>query len=582
LILIFWGFLLVIFSFLSLYIGYRLDQRFDSAPSLMIGLFLLAVLICLGKFYQVAWRKLAEQELRESEKRLLSILQGSPIPTFVLGKDHRIIYWNGAIEVLSKIKAEEVTGTTNHWKAFYNTERPCMADLLVDESLEEIPKWYYGTCVKSKLIDEAFEGTDFFPALGENGTWLRFTAAVIRDSAGNLIGAVETLEDITEQKLAEEELTKVKRLESLGILADGIAHDFSSLLSAILRNIFLAKISVADEDKILEQGLEIAEKAGLQAKELTNRLITFSQGGNPIRKIASIASLLRETAAIPLQDSNVHCNFDLPDDLWPVEIDDKQMKQVVQNLMSNAREAMPDGGVVYIRAHNIVISAKDNLPLKEGEYIKWSVEDHGIGIAKENREKLFEPYFTTKQKGETKGIGLGLAICYSIVKKHDGFITVYSEPQTGTTVDVYLPAALTEGHLDKDSSGPSPADKKRILVMDPDEVMRDIMGIMLNFLGYASAFARDGEEAIQLYERAVDAEQPFAAVILDSTLSGSKSVEGILQKLIGMEPHVKAIIVGGDPEHPVMSEFGMYGFSAAVTKPYSIDTLKIVLNNLQL
>jgi len=131
---------------------------------------------------------------------------------------------------------------------------------------------------------------------------------------------------------------------------------------------------------------------------------------------------------------------------------------------------------VYIRAHNIVISAKDNLPLKEGKYVKWSVEDHGIGIAKENREKLFEPYFTTKQKGETKGIGLGLAICYSIVKKHDGFITVYSEPQTGTTVDVYLPAALTEGHLDKDSSGLSPADKKRILVMDSDEVMRDIMG----------------------------------------------------------------------------------------------------------
>jgi two-component system cell cycle sensor histidine kinase/response regulator CckA len=263
-------------------------------------------------------------------------------------------------------------------------------------------------------------------------------------------------------------------------------------------------------------------------------------------------------------------------------MDDKQMKQVVQNLMSNAREAMPDGGVVYIRAHNIEMSAKDNLPLKEGKYVKWSVEDHGIGITKENREKLFEPYFTTKQKGETKGIGLGLAICYSIVKKHDGFITVYSEPQTGTTVDVYLPAALTESHLDKDSSGPSPADKKRILVMDPDEVMRDIMGIMLNFLGYASEFARDGEEAIRLYERAVDAEQPFAAVILDSTLSGSKSVEEILQKLIGMEPHVKAIIAGGDPDHPVMSEFRMYGFSAAVTKPYSIDTLKIVLNNLQL
>ena len=581
--LIFWGFLLVILSFLSLYVGYRLDQEFGSAPSLMIGLFLLAVLICLGKFYQMAWRKWAEQELRESERRLSSILQGSPIPTFVLGRDHRVLYWNRAVEVLSRIKATDVVGTANHWKAFYTTERPCMADLLVDESPEEIPKWYRSQYVQSKLIDEAYLGTDYFPALGEKGTWLRFTAAVIRDSGGKLIGAVETLEDITELKRAEEELTKVKRLESLGTMADGVAHDFSSLLSAMLRNIFVAKISVTDDDTIIEQGLEIAEKAGLQAKELANRLITFAQGGNPVRKVASIAALLRETAALPLQDSNVHCNFDLPDDLWPVEIDDKQMKQVVKNLISNAREAMPNGGVVYVRAQNVTVFGSNSLPLKEGKYVKWSVEDHGTGIAEEHRERIFEPYFTTKQKSDTTGIGLGLAICYSIVKKHDGFIAVHSEQQVGTTVDVYLPAAEAESIAGVSAAAQDSAlRRKRILVMDHDPVMRDVIGIMLNFLGYASEFAKDDKEAVRLFKRAVDDQQPFAASILEAAAPESKGAEETLRSLLKMDPQAKAVIAGNDPRQPVMSEFRRHGFSAAVARPYSMDTLKIVLNDLQL
>jgi signal transduction histidine kinase len=580
--LIFWGFLLVVFSFLFLYVGYRLDQKFNTAPFLMIGLFLLAVLICLGKFYQVAWRKWAEQELRESERRLSSILQGSPTPTFVLGKDHRVLYWNRACEVLSRIKAADVVGTTNHWKAFYTTERPCMADLLVNEAPEEIPGWYSGMFIKSTLIDEAYLGTDFFPALGEKGTWLRFTAAVIRDSGGKLIGAVETLEDITELKRAEEELTKVQRLESLGTMADGIAHDFSSLLSAMLRNIFVAKISVTDDDKIIEQGLEIAEKAGLQAKELANRLITFAQGGHPVKKIMSMAALLRETAAVPLRDSNVHCNFDLPDDLWLVEIDDKQMKQVVQNLISNAREAMPKGGVVYVRAQNVTVSERENLPLREGKYVKWSVEDHGMGIADEHRERIFEPYFTTKQKSETTGIGLGLAICYSIVKKHNGFIAVHSEYRVGTTVDIYLPAAQAESLANGRDAHGSALRRKRILVMDHDPVMRDVMGIMLNFLGYDAAAAKDEEEAVRLFKMAVDEKQPFTASFLDATMPEGGGVDGTLRKLLGMDPQAKAVIAGDDPHQPVMSEFRTYGFSAAITRPYSMDALKTTLNTLQL
>jgi PAS domain S-box-containing protein len=575
--LVIWGFALVIGSFIFLYLGYRIDQVFRTEPFFMIGLFLLAVMICVGKFYQVVWRKWAEQELRESEQRLYSILQGSPIPTFVLGKDHRVIYWNSAFEVLSKIRAKDVIGTTHHWKAFYSTERPCVADLLVDESLEAIPQWY-STCTKSNLIDEAYEGMDFFPALGENGKWLRFTAAMIRNSAGHLIGAVETLEDITEQKRAEEALIKIKKLESLGILADGIAHDFGSLLSAILRNIFLAKISVADEDKILEQGLEIAEKASLQAKELTNRLITFSKGGNPIRKTVPLAPLLRETAAMTIQDTTIQYQFDLPDDLWNVDMDDSQMKQVVQNLLSNAREAMPSGGIVHIRAKNIVVSASDKLPLREGKYVKWSVEDHGVGIPMEHREKLFEPYFTTKQKSDSTGIGLGLAMCYAIVKKHDGFITVQSEPRVGTILDVYLPAARMNGYLENNNADESALSREKILVMDHEEVMRDAAGIMLHFLGYACDFARNGEEALRYYRTALEMKQPYTAVILDSKVPGEQGVENILQALLNINPQVKAIIAGGDIHHPLLTEFRTHGFSGAVVRPYTIDDLKAALN----
>lgn len=570
-----WGLALVVGSFAFLYLGFRIDQTYRTEPFFMIGLFLLAVAVCIGRFYQIVWRKWAEQQLHESEQRLFSILQGSPIATFVLGKDHRVIYWNRAVEVLSKIKAEDVVGTTDHWRAFYNTQRPCMADLLVDEDPDAIPEWYSGACTKSKLIAEAYEGMDFFPVLGEKGKWLRFTAAVIRNSEGRLIGAVETLEDITEQKQAEAELIKIKKLESLGLLADGIAHDFGGLLSAILRNIFLAKISVPDEDNILEQDLEIAEKASLQAKELTNRLITFSKGGNPFRKPTPLVPLLRETAQTTLHQTNITCRFDLPDDLWTVDIDDGQIRQVVLNLLNNAREAMPEGGDIIIRAENIGIVPDDKLPLKDGKYVKWSVIDHGIGIPKENLEKLFEPYFTTKQKSGSTGIGLGLAMSYAIVKKHEGFINIKSEPRRGTTVDIYLPASRKTDTFASSDVGPLAPGRKRFLVMDHDAVMRDAAEIMLHFLGCDCDFAHNREEALRAFRAAMAANRPYTAVILDS--SAPDDAVSILHALQQMSPEVRAIVACGD-EHPLLVNFRKTGFSGAITRPYIMDDLREILN----
>jgi len=394
----------------------------------------------LGYLRDVTERKRAEEELRDSEQRLSSVIQGSPIPTFLIGKDHRVIYWNRALEELSRIKAEDVIGTREHWRAFYRSDRPCMADLIVDDALETVPDWYSGKFSKSRLLEEAYEATDFFPELGDEGRWLRFTAAAIRSSAGDLMGAVETLEDVTERKRAEEELTKIKRLESLGHFADGVAKDFDSLLSAILRNIFLAKVSVTKEDKAMEELLSVAEKAGLQAKELAHRLITFAKGGYLLRRVTSLEPILRETVANVLADSNVQCRFSIADDLWSSEIDDEQIQRVIRNIVLNAREAMPEGGMMDVAAENVTAQAKGGLPLKEGNYLKVSIRDRGVGISKENLSKIFDPYYTTKTARGQRGIGLGLAVCYSIVKNHGGLMTVESEPGSGTTFHIYLPA----------------------------------------------------------------------------------------------------------------------------------------------
>ena len=394
----------------------------------------------LGYLRDVTERKRAEEELRDSEQRLSSVIQGSPIPTFLIGKDHRVIYWNRALEELSRIKAEDVIGTREHWRAFYRSDRPCMADLIVDDALETVPDWYSGKYSKSRLLEEAYEATDFFPELGDEGRWLRFTAAAIRSSAGDLMGAVETLEDVTERKRAEEELTKIKRLESLGHFADGVAKDFDSLLSAILRNIFLAKVSVTKEDKAMEELLSVAEKAGLQAKELAHRLITFAKGGYLLRRVTSLEPILRETVANVLADSNVQCRFSIADDLWSSEIDDEQIQRVIRNIVLNAREAMPEGGMMDVAAENVTAQAKGGLPLKEGNYLKVSIRDRGVGISKENLSKIFDPYYTTKTARGQRGIGLGLAVCYSIVKNHGGLMTVESEPGSGTTFHIYLPA----------------------------------------------------------------------------------------------------------------------------------------------
>ncbi len=404
--------------------------------ALLIFLLGIGLLAFLSLIYSALSR-------RRVERRLNSVLESSPIPTFVIGADHKVVYWNRALEELTGIKAGNVIGTKEHWRPFYKTERPCMADLVMNESLGTVPHWYSGKYEKSKGQERIGMTTDFFPDMGEGGRWIRFTASVIRDSRGRTDGAIEVLEDVTEQKLAEQDLVNLKKLESLATFAGGVAQDFDSLISSILRDIFLAKLSMPEDDEMLEKALTAAEKASLLAKELSFKLVTFAKGGYPLRRTEALVPVLREAIQNIPAGSNIECRTFIPEDLWHARIDSGQIRQVFESIIINALEAMPEGGTVEFRAENTVIRGGNSADIKPGKYVKVSVKDTGSGIAKEDIARIFDPYFTTKSQSRKKGLGagLGLSVCYSILKNHESFISVESEAGSGSTFHVFLPAS---------------------------------------------------------------------------------------------------------------------------------------------
>ncbi|MCE5244297.1 MAG: HDOD domain-containing protein [Syntrophobacteraceae bacterium] len=394
------------------------------------------------------------------------------------------------------------------------------------------------------------------------------SCAPIRDREGTLIGAILVFRDITEKRRMEQELLKVQKLESIGVLAGGIAHDFNNILSAIIGNISLAKVYSKPGDKVLAR-LEDAEKASLRARDLTQQLLTFSKGGAPVKKTASIAEMIKDTVSFMLSGSNVRCEFTIPQDLWPVDVDTGQISQVINNLVVNARQAMPGGGTLRVRAENLSEADCRTHPVCIGQYVRISIEDQGTGIAKEDLHKIFDPYFTTKQSGH----GLGLATSYSIVTNHGGYIFAESEPGVGTTFHIYLPAS--SGHLDTEDSaeGEMTSAGGSILVMDDEEIVRQVIGMMLEHLGYEVAYAVDGAEAIELYEKAREAGRPFDLVIMDLTVPGGMGGKEAMQRLLELDPGVKAIVSSGYSSELLSSESRKYGFSGVVSKPYKIEEL---------
>lgn len=287
----------------------------------------------------------------------------------------------------------------------------------------------------------------------------------------------------------------------------------------------------------------------------------------------NIASLVEESATFTLSGSNVRCNFQLPDSLWSAEIDAGQIGQVINNLVINADQSMPEGGVVTIRAENTEMGPLNKLSLPAGRYVRVSIRDQGVGITREHQTKIFDPYFTTKQKGS----GLGLTIAYSIIDKHNGRLTVESEPSVGATFSLYLPAAGEYCRLEPRPDMAGSSGQGKILLMDDEAIIRDVAANMLEYLGFEVFLADDGEKAIEIYSRLMETESPIDAVILDLTVPGGMGGKETIKKLTELDPRVKAIVSSGYSQDPIMSNHEKYGFAGVVTKPYRIQEISGVL-----
>lgn len=390
----------------------------------------------------------------------------------------------------------------------------------------------------------------------------------IEDSSGRTTGFVVVFRDITAVKRTEEEMHKAQKLESLGVLAGGIAHDFNNILTAILGNLSLARLPDADTQALLSH----AESACLRARHLTQQLLTFARGGEPIKKPSQIQGLLSEMAELDPHGGSVQLEVSVAPDLWTVDIDAGQIAQALNNLVVNAKEAMPAGGKIAITACNVVIE-KRRAALREGRYVRIAVRDQGTGIAPKHLSRIFDPYFTTKAKGS----GLGLAGTYSIVKRHGGHIEVQSKLKVGSDFVMYLPAC-DEQTARAPVTAPAPSRAGgRVLVMDDEPQILTVMRHLVAGMGYSVECARNGAEAIEKYEQAMAEGRGFAVAILDLTVHDGMGGMECLQKLKALDPGVTAVVASGYSNDPIMSDPQQYGFAGVIAKPFRVEELSAAI-----
>lgn len=370
---------------------------------------------------------------------------------------------------------------------------------------------------------------------------------------------------------ANEEMLRTQKLESLGVLAGGIAHDFNNILTAITGSLSLARQQLNDPKKV-EERLAQALNAAARAKDLTTQLLTFAKGGEPVKKLVNLGRIITEAVGFAVTGTAVKCKVEIDEGIWAMEADEGQMSQVIHNLIINAVQAMPGGGIVQVKAENIFCDARNRCE------VHVSIADTGEGIPEEHLGKVFDPFFTTKQKGS----GLGLATCHSIVKKHDGAIGVSSVEGEGTTIDIYLPAAAEGKFPDQQPVNNIVGGEGHILVMDDEEVVREVITEMLKALGYTVECAENGNEAVQLYQKSRAEAMPFDAVILDLTVPGEVGGKDTIALLKEIDPGVKAIVSSGYSTSPVLANYHEFGFLGIIRKPFRMDEISRVVHDVMI
>jgi two-component system cell cycle sensor histidine kinase/response regulator CckA len=495
-------------------------------------------------------RNQARVALQQSARTLTDILENTTDGFFALDYAWRFTYVNPQAEKLFGRARKELLGG-ELWQKF-----PELRNTPFEQNYRQVM---------------ANQTPAEFEACEPNGT-TRWFEVHAYPSGG---GVSAFFRDVTERKRAQDDRLTKGKIESLGTLAGGIAHDLNNILTVISGNIGLAQLEAPSEEKNLLACLAKASQAAQEAAHMSSQLLTFSKGGSPVKKVVRMSELLAKSAHFSLHGSNLRAEMDIPPDLWTTEVDPAQIEQVINALMINAREAMPSGGTVDISARNVELENKPGALLPGGRYIKVAIADHGGGVPSDIATKIFDPYFTTKPVSS----GLGLSISFSIVKKHGGMLHLEQSSPSGAVFAFYLPATRAEPAVIKSmGDGPGmPSPLQRILVMDDEEGIRELTSQLLNTLGYEVTAVTNGVEAINTYERAMRRGENFQAVILDATIRGGMGGLATIAGLRNIDPSVVAIICSGYSDEAALAEFLQYGFRGALPKPFTRRDLADVL-----
>jgi PAS domain S-box-containing protein len=519
----------------------------------------------IGVMRDITERKRAEIALQESKERLALAQRAGRVGAFEWDVESGRVFWSAESQEIFGVPQNRPDKNQAAWR-----------ECLVPEDRVRLETCFQ-TWFASGREDEQWEYRIIRPDRQERHIESR--GRVFRAMGGKVVRVVGTNLDITARKQAEQDRLVLGKLESTGVLAGGTAHDFNNLLTSILLNLDLVQSATGSPERVAEH-LATARSNVAAAQLLTQQLITFARGGTAARRPMHLGAVLKESVALALSGANVRAEIFVSPDLLPAEVDAAQISQVLRNLVLNAREAMPDGGVIFIRAENLVLNAGNPAALPPGNYVRVQVEDHGAGIPAEILPKIFDPYFSTKNRGEQKGMGLGLTIAHSVLQRHAGAVTVDSAVGKGTRFEVYLPAV---GQLPAISTiapivpATAPARAGRILVMDDELIVREVCLKVLRQLGYEAVAVPEGSAAVELYARAQSEGKPFDAVFLDLTVKGGMGGKEASELLLAADPGVRMVVMSGYSEDDVVREHQRHGFKAALPKPFDRDSLRSAL-----